>query len=62
MAATYTGQHKLNRRRQTSLSRVGFKPTIPLFERAKIFFALDRRGRVIGLLNSNNVKVVSEAC
>jgi hypothetical protein len=29
------------------MHRVGYEPTIPLFERAKIFSALDRRANVI---------------
>jgi hypothetical protein len=33
---------------QTSMSRVGFESTIPVFERAKIFHALDRAATVIG--------------
>jgi hypothetical protein len=39
-AATYTGQHKQNKRRQTGMLRVGFEPTIPLFERAKTLHAV----------------------
>jgi hypothetical protein len=31
-----------NKRTQTSISWVGFKPTIPVFEREKIVYALDR--------------------
>jgi hypothetical protein len=35
-AATYTGQHKTQYKRgQTSMPRVGFEPTIPVFDRAK---------------------------
>jgi hypothetical protein len=33
---------------QTSMSGVGFEPTIPVFERAKIFHALDSAATVIG--------------
>jgi hypothetical protein len=47
-AATYTGQYKQNKRRQTSMSLVGFEPTIPVFERAKTFHALDRAATVTG--------------
>jgi hypothetical protein len=31
----HTRQHKLNERTQTSMPRLGFEPTIPVFERAK---------------------------
>jgi hypothetical protein len=41
-AATYTGQHKQKKRGLTSMPRVGFEPTSPLFDRAKTFHALDR--------------------
>jgi hypothetical protein len=30
------------------MSRDGFEPTIPVFERAKVFHALDRAATVIG--------------
>jgi hypothetical protein len=35
---------------QTSMPRVGFEPTTPLFERAKTLHALDRAATVIGNL------------
>jgi hypothetical protein len=44
-AATYTGQQK---RGQTSMPRMGFELTIPAFERAKKFHALDHATTVIG--------------
>jgi hypothetical protein len=37
-----------NKHKQTSMPRVGFKPPIPAFERAKTVHALDRAGTVIG--------------
>jgi hypothetical protein len=37
-----------NKRTQTSMPRVGFEPTIPVFERAKTVHALDRVATVIG--------------
>jgi hypothetical protein len=37
-----------NKRTQTSLSRLGFEPTIPVFERAKTVHVLDRSAIVIG--------------
>jgi hypothetical protein len=43
-AATYTQ----NKRTQTSMPRVGFEPTTPVFERAKTVHALGRAVTVIG--------------
>jgi hypothetical protein len=37
-----------NKHTQTSMPGVGFEPTIPAFERAKIVHALDRAATVIG--------------
>jgi hypothetical protein len=37
-----------NKRTQTSMPRVEFEPTIPVFERAKTVHALDRAATVIG--------------
>jgi hypothetical protein len=37
-----------NKRTQTSMSCVGFEPTIPAFERAKTVHALDRSATAIG--------------
>jgi hypothetical protein len=39
-----------NKRTHTSMPRVGFKPTITVFERAKTVLALDRAATVIGTL------------
>jgi hypothetical protein len=39
--ATYTEQQKQKKHGQTYMRRVGFEPTIPLFEGAKTFYALD---------------------
>jgi hypothetical protein len=51
--ATYTGQHKHGKnRRQTSMPRVRFEPTIPVLERAKTFRALCRSGPEY-LINEN---------
>jgi hypothetical protein len=38
-----------NKRTQTSMTRVGFEPTIPVFERAKRVLALDRGATVSGI-------------
>jgi hypothetical protein len=40
-----------NKRRETSMPRVGFEPTIPAFERAKTIHALDHAASVIGTLS-----------
>jgi hypothetical protein len=37
-----------NKRKQTSMPRVGFEPMIPVFERTKTINALDRAAAVIG--------------
>jgi hypothetical protein len=37
-----------NKRTQTSVPRVGFEHTIPVFERAKTVYASDRAATVIG--------------
>jgi hypothetical protein len=37
-----------NKRTQTSMPRVGFEPTTPVFERAKTVHALERAATVIG--------------
>jgi hypothetical protein len=44
----HTGQHKQNKRTQTSLPQVGFELTNPVFEWAKTVYALDRAATVIG--------------
>jgi hypothetical protein len=38
------------KRGQTSTRRVGFEPTIPVFEQAKTFRELDRQATVIGII------------
>jgi hypothetical protein len=40
-----------NKCTETSMPRVGFEPTTPVFERAKTIHALDRASTVIGLIN-----------
>jgi hypothetical protein len=47
----HTEQHKQNKRTQTSMSRVGFEPTIPVFERAKTVHSIDSAATVIYLLH-----------
>jgi hypothetical protein len=49
-AAPYTQieQHKQNKRIQTSMSWVGFEPTISASERTKTVHALDREATVTG--------------
>jgi hypothetical protein len=44
----HTGQHKQNKRTQTSMSQVEIEPTIPMFEREKTVHAQDRASTVIG--------------
>jgi hypothetical protein len=40
------------------MPQVGFKPTIPVFERAKRVHALDRAAAVIGLDNTTNMNLI----
>jgi hypothetical protein len=47
----HTEQYRQNNRTQTSMLRVGFEPTIPVFERAKTVYALGRAASVIGGVN-----------
>jgi hypothetical protein len=44
----YAGQHRQSKHTQTSMPRVGFPPTIQLFERVNAVHALDREDTVIG--------------
>jgi hypothetical protein len=50
--STHRTTQAQNKRRQTPMPRVGFEPTIPVFERAKTVHALDRAVTVIGLFVS----------
>jgi hypothetical protein len=47
----HIGQYKQNKRTQTYMLRVGFEPTIPVFEKAKTVHTLDRAATVIGYIN-----------
>jgi hypothetical protein len=44
---THRTPQKHNKRTQTPMPRVGFEPTIPVFERAKTVHILDRAVNVI---------------
>jgi hypothetical protein len=44
----HTGQHKHRINAETYLSQAGFKPTIPVSERAKTLYVLDRAATGIG--------------
>jgi hypothetical protein len=46
---------KQNKRTQTFMPQVGFKPTIPVFDRTKTVYALDRVATVIGNLLSSTI-------
>jgi hypothetical protein len=54
-AATYTGQHKQEKRGQASMHRVGFELTNLMIHRAKTFPALDRAATVIGSFPYNSM-------
>jgi hypothetical protein len=47
-----------NKRTQTSMSGVGFEPTMPVFERAKTVYALDRAATVIRISRISGPKIV----
>jgi hypothetical protein len=46
-----------NKRTKTSVPRVGFEPTIPVFKRAKTVHALDRTVTVISKPDHYNLKI-----
>jgi hypothetical protein len=48
----HTEQHKQNKRTQTSMCRVGYEPTTPVFERAKAIHTSDRAANVVGIVLS----------
>jgi hypothetical protein len=47
-AATYTQNNIHNKRTQTCMPRVGFEPTVLVFERAKTAHIVERAATVIG--------------
>jgi len=49
-ASTYTGQHNTEKRGHTSMARVEFEPTIPVFERPKTVRTSDRSAIGIGCI------------
>jgi hypothetical protein len=51
-----------NKRTQTSMPQVGFEPTIPVFERAKTVYALDRAATVVGKPDLMKPSIVYEKC
>jgi hypothetical protein len=50
---THRTTQTVNKRTQACMPRVGFEPTIPVFERAKTVHALDRAASVISILYIN---------
>jgi hypothetical protein len=50
--STHTATQTQNKRTQTSIPRVGFEPTIPVFERAKTVHVFDRAAIVISTSGS----------
>jgi hypothetical protein len=51
-----------NKRTQTPMPRVGFEPTIPVFERAKAVHALDRAATVSGRCITTVIKSRKKIC
>jgi hypothetical protein len=56
-AATYTAKNKQKKRRQISMSQVGFETTIPVFEREKVFRALDRAANISRVPRNNEIMI-----
>jgi hypothetical protein len=52
---THTTTQTQNKRTQTSVTRVGFEPTNPVFEREKTVHALDRAATVIGYMPTTDI-------
>jgi hypothetical protein len=52
----HTKQHKQNKCTQTSMSRVGLEPTIPVFERTKTVHDLDSAATVITAFSNTSNK------
>jgi hypothetical protein len=52
-ASIYTGRHNTEKRGHTSMTRVGFEPTILVFERSKTVRDLDRAAMGTGCLLFN---------
>jgi hypothetical protein len=46
-----------NKRTQTSMPRMRFEPTTPVFERRKTVHALDRAATVIGIMRIHTIKI-----
>jgi hypothetical protein len=51
-----------NKRKETSLPRVGLEPTTPVFEQANVFHALDRSATLIGSFPSYLEKFKIQQC
>jgi hypothetical protein len=52
----YRSAQSQNIRTETSMSQVGFEPTIPVFERTKTIHALDRAATVIDFIVITSAK------
>jgi hypothetical protein len=52
----HTGQHKQNKRTQTSIPQVRFEPTIPVFDQTKTVHGLDRAATVNGMWHTYTVQ------
>jgi hypothetical protein len=55
LLSTHRATQPQNKRTQTSMSRVGFASTIPVFERAKTAHALDRAATAMGVVTTKFV-------
>jgi hypothetical protein len=55
---THTTTQTQNKCTQTSMPRLGFEPTTPVFERVKTVHSLDRAPTLIGYCNIYCIKMV----
>jgi hypothetical protein len=56
--APWMRDREQKKRGHTSMFRVGFEPTIPVFERAKIFHVIDRKATVIVFILNYLIKLL----
>jgi hypothetical protein len=55
-ACTYAGQHNREKRRLTSMPRMGFEQTIPLFEWSKAIRVLDLASTGVGITDGRKLE------
>jgi hypothetical protein len=58
----HTGQHNGEKRRHTSMPRVGFEPAISTFERPKTVLASDRSDIETGMFVKYRIQIPNDRC